>query len=190
MTALEKAQRGVFSTSDLKTMLNEPHPSEFGRRVRGLVDQEILYRFTRGYYVTSNFSIEVLSQRIAPQSCISFETILANTLVIGTNPARRLVCTKIGPSRVYKALNREIVHLGLTSTLTFGSEVINGVRYANAEKAVLDVLFFYLRGRKFPFDIYSDINLKQLNMKRINTYLKQYQNPKFVTFAKNVLEIT
>ena len=186
---LRTPQRGVFSTADLKTALNEKHPAAFGTRIRALVNNGILMRFTRGFYVTEDFSLETLSQRIAPQSCISFGTVLANSLVIGTKPTHRILSTKVGPTRSYKALGFEIMHLGIAQKLAFGYEVRDGIRFASTEKAILDVLYFHLRGRKFPFDIYSDLNLGRLNLERVRECLLQYTNPKFVTFAKNVLEI-
>jgi len=168
----------------------ETHTAAFGRRVAVCIKQEILTRFTRGFYVASDFALPVLSQRIAPSSCVSFENILAQNLVVGSNPAKRLTAIKVGPTRRYEALGFEIVHLGVQPSLIFGFEVIDGVKTANSEKAVLDVLYFHLRGRRCTFDIYSDINLRKLDMNLIRDYLGRYRNPKFVAFAKNVLRIS
>ena len=187
VTRLQAAQGGVFSTADLRTALAETHPAAFGRRIRGLLAQEVLFRFTRGFYVTEPFELPVLSQRIAPGSCISFETVLARELVIGTNPARRIVATRVGRNRRYAALGFEIEHVGVSNELSFGCECTQGIRYANAERAVLDVLYFHLRGRRYAFDIYSDINHRRLDMGRIREYLGHYRNPKFVVFATRVL---
>ena len=109
--------------------------------------------------------------------------------MIGTNPNRRVVATKVGRTRRYAALGFVIVHVGISEQLVFGHELTDGVRYANAEKAVLDVLYFHLRGRRYPFDIYSDINFHKLTMSRVRDYLKRYNNPKFVAFAARVLRL-
>jgi hypothetical protein len=186
---LAAAQGGVFSTSDLRTTLAEPHAAAFGRRVRALVEHGILFRFARGFYVTEAFDLPVLSQRIAPGSCISFDNVLARELVIGTKPAHRILATKVGPARRYAARGFEIEHLSISSRLSFGCESTDGVRYANAEKAVLDVLYFHLRGRRYGFDVYSDINLRKLDMPRVRDYLQRYRNPKFVAFARRVLQL-
>lgn len=189
VTSLGDAQGGVFSTADLRAALAEPHSSAFSRRVRKLLEHEVLFRFTRGFYVTDEFELPVLSQRIAPDSCISFETVLARRLVIGASPVRRVVATKVGRTRRYAARGFEIEHLGISAHLSFGSEHTGGVRYANAERAVLDVLYFHLRGRRYAFDIYSDIQRRKLDVGRLRRYLRRYQNPKFVAFAKRVLEL-
>lgn len=180
-------QRGVFSTADLRTALAEPHPAAFGRRIRALLDHRMLFRFTRGFYVTEEFDLPVLSQRIAPESCISFEAVLARRLVIGTSPTDRIVATKTGRARRYRSRGYEIEHLGISAYLSFGCQPTDGVRYANAEKAVLDVLYFHLRGRRYAFDVYSDMNLRKLNRERLREYLRRYRNPKFVAFAERML---
>lgn len=189
VAGLREAQGGTFSTADLHTALAEPHPAAFKRRIRALLDLEVLLRFTRGFYVTEEFELSVLSQRIAPSSCISFETVLARNLVIGTNPDRRIVATKEGRTRRYAARGFEIEHVGISPHLSFGGECVDGVRYANSEKAVLDVLYFHLRGRRYAFDLFSDMNLRKLSRKRLRDYLGHYRNPKFVTFAKRVLNL-
>ncbi|MEN8151223.1 MAG: hypothetical protein ABFS86_15515 [Planctomycetota bacterium] len=190
IAGLRKAQGGVFSTADLRSAFAEPHPAALGRRIRSLIQQEVLFRFTRGFYVTGEFDLPVLSQRIAPASCISFETVLARTLVIGPKPERRVVATKVGRPRRYSARGFAIEHVSLSPHLSFGCESVDGVRMADTEKAALDVLYFHLRGRRYAFDIYSDMNLDRLNRARLKEYLRHYANPRFRRFAERVLELT
>jgi hypothetical protein len=40
----------------------------------------------------------------------------------------------------------------------------DGIRYASAEKAFVDTLYFYQKGEQFPFDPFSDINMSLLNI--------------------------
>ena len=155
-----------------------------------LLDNGVLRRFTRGFYVTEAFDLPTLSQRIAPDSSISFGTVLARELLIGTSPDRQIVATKVGRTRTYSGLGFEIEHVGISPRLCFGHNYTNGIRFADAEKAVIDVLYFHLRGRRYPFDIYSDINFRKLDAKRVRSYLQRYSNPKFVAFAEGVLELT
>jgi predicted transcriptional regulator of viral defense system len=180
-------QRGIFSTRDLRTALDEKHQNAFHRRLRTLRSNGVLRRFTRGWYVTQNFDLATLSQRLAPDSYISFTTVLAQNLLVGTSPERRVIAAKIGKTRTYDALGYEIVHVGIAPHLFFGFETRDGVRYADKEKAVLDVLYFHLRGRIFPFDLYSDIRFEELDKRRIGRYLKRYENQKFISFAGSVL---
>jgi len=193
VSAIEKAagaQRGVFSKADLQTLLAEPHAAAFARRFRALEANGVLRRFCRGFYVTESFDLPTLSQRIAPDSYVSFGTVLARELLIGTRPVRQVMAAKVGKSRTYSGLGYEVVHLHIAPHLSFGDAASDGVRFADAEKAVLDVLYFHLRGRRYPFDIYSDIDFDRLDRRRLDAYLDRYRNPKFVAFARGVLNLT
>ena len=103
---------------------------------------------------------------------------------------RQVVAAKVGKSRSYAGLGYEVVHLHIAPHLAFGDAASDGVRFADGEKAVLDVLYFHLRGRRYPFDIYSDIDFTRLDRRRLEPYLNRYRNPKFVAFARGVLNLT
>jgi hypothetical protein len=189
IAALARAQRGVFSKADLQTILAEPHAKAFQRRTRTLEADGVLRRFCRGWYVAESFDLPTLSQRLAPRSYVSFGTVLARELLIGARPERQLTAAKVGRTRTYAALGVEIVHVHIAPHLDFGHRPTDGVEVADAEKAVLDVLYFHLRGRQYPFDIYSDIDFTRLNAKRVRDYLGRYRNPRFVAFATKLVEL-
>jgi hypothetical protein len=187
--AVRAAQRGVFTKTDLQVLLGERHPAAFTRRIQALVRAGVLRRFVRGIYVHSEFDMPTLSQRLAADSYISFGNVLARHLVIGTRPEHQLLAAKPGRAHVYRSLDLEIAHLHIAPHLDFGHSVENGVRWADAEKAALDTLYFHLRGRRYPFDIYSDIDIARLDKARLTAYLSRFRNPKFATFARGVLEL-
>jgi predicted transcriptional regulator of viral defense system len=183
-------QRGVYSKGDLQVLLAERHPAAFQRRAQALEAAGFLRRFCRGMYVSDPFDLPTLSQQLGPESYVSFGTALARHLLIGPRPDRQLLAAKPGHSRTYRGLGVEVVHLQIARHLDFGHTVIDGVRWADAEKAVLDTLYFHLRGRRAPFDVHSDIDFAALDRGRIACYLERYRNPKFVAFARGVLDLT
>lgn len=182
-------QGGVFSKSDLQVLLAERHPAAFTRRTKALIEHGVLRRFVRGVYVHAEFDLPTLSQRLAPDSYISCGSALARHLVIGPRPDRQLIAAKPGRAHVYRSLGIEIVHLHIAEQLDFGHSVEAGVQWADAEKAALDTLYFHLRGRRFPFDVWSDLDVGRLDRPRLERYLERYRNPKFVTFARNALDL-
>ena len=113
----------------------------------------------------------------------------ARELLIGPRPAHRVVAARVGKSRTYSGLGYEVVHLHIAPHLAFGYTATDGVQLADAEKAVLDVLYFHLRGRRYPFDIYSDIDFVKLDQGRLRSYLERYRNPKFVAFVRGLLRL-
>lgn len=182
-------QAGIFSTGDLQSLFDERNHTAFGRRIRTQLAHGILRRFCRGWYVAEEFSLATLSQRIAPASQISFATVLAAHGIIGTRPEKRIVAIKTGRPRRYTFGDSIIEHVSIAPDLLMDYETQNGVRYVSAEKAVLDTLYYHLRGRRYAFDIYSDLNLRKLSPSRLREYLTRYKNPKFATFAKDLLEL-
>lgn len=182
------AQAGVFSTADLENLLGERHPAGFVRRIQALEREHVIERFVRGWYVApASFDLPTLSQRIAPESYVSFGTVLAEALVVGPAPDREIWAAKVGRSRIYTGAGCRVVQLGLDPGLYFGFEERGGVRRATPEKALLDVLYFHLRGRRFPFDIYSDLSLGSIDRNLVRRHLSRYQNPKFTPFVEGVL---
>ena len=96
VTRLLAQQRGVLSKADLQTALAETHPAAFTRRAAALERSGALRRFARGWYVGEAFDLPTLSQRLAPDSCVTCHTVLARELIIGPRPERQLIATKPG----------------------------------------------------------------------------------------------
>ena len=178
--------RGVFALSDLRNLLQADSRDVFYRGLNELQKADVLTRFSRGFYVTKGFDPLVLSQRLCPASYVSFGTVLAKELLIGSVPRYRVRAAKVGPKRVYSNEDIRIEHLSLREGLHFGYEVVDGVRMALPEKAVLDTLYFYRRGIRFSFDIYSDVDYSRLNKDRTNQYIERYKNPVFIKFARSL----
>lgn len=183
-----KDMRGVFTLSDLKAMFPSRHVVVFYRKIAALEKAKILRRFARGLYVTEEFDICAVSQKICPESYISFETVLARDALIGTVPERMVRGVKVGKRRMYRSETGIVEHLGVAEHLYFGFETIDGINFATREKALLDTLYFHNRGTRFYFDIYSDVNLSIIDLGAINKFLTRYKNPKFIKFATQYLK--
>jgi hypothetical protein len=187
INALKTAQHGVFSKADLQTLLAEKHARAFIRRLTALQHEGVLKRFVRGWYVTPEYDAFLLSQRMAPDSYISFGTVLARALAIGTQSEREVWAVKIGRSRIYKKFGYCIRHFGIASHLLFGFEQRDGLRWATPEKALLDTLYFFLRGQRYAFDIYSDLNLNRFDLPLLFEFLERFRNPKFKKFVRSII---
>jgi predicted transcriptional regulator of viral defense system len=181
------SQGGVFSIAELKNLINPSNKAILYRTLKRLEEAAILRLFCRGFYVTNDFDIQVLSQRICADSYISFGTVLANNLIIGSMPKYRIQAVKKGQSRVYQNSEYRIEHFKVKPELFTGYENVNGVKIATPEKAFLDVLYYYQKGMNFSFDIYSDIDYDALDRQKIEQCLILYKNKKFVAFVNGVL---
>ena len=184
---LSPQQGGVFSAADLKNLINPANKASLYRTLKQMLNADVVRVFCRGFYVTKDFDVYVLSQRICANSYVSFGTVLANNLLIGSVPKYRLLAVKIGQNRIYQNSDLRIEQLAIKPELFTGYENINGVNIATPEKAFLDTLYYYQKGMKFSFDIYSDIDCEALDCKKLREYLKLYKNKKYVAFVNGVI---
>lgn len=185
---LSPKHRGVFTIHDLMNLFLATRPVELQQKIKPFLKSGVLFRFCRGFYVTKDFDLETLSQKISPGSAISFGSVLAKELLIGSVPQKCVYAAKVGTSRVYNSQLGRVVHLGFSESLWFGySKWRRFVRYADKEKAFLDTLYFYQRGYKFSFNVYSDIQIDRLNLKVLESYLKRYKNRRFRKFVEGIL---
>jgi hypothetical protein len=120
-------------------------------------------------------------------------SILAKEMVIGSIPQKTVYAVKIGKSRTYKSPLGQVVHLGFANAqdakqMWVGYSIQkDGIRRADKEKAFLDTLYFYQRGTRFSFNVYSDIQIDRLDSAKLNEYLTHYKNPKFIKFVEGVI---
>ena len=179
--------QGVFTLSDLKSIFPLNDPIKFYRRLKTMESAGVLRRAVRKIYITDNFDLKRLSQEINPETYISFENVLAESLVIGTIPSKQIKAVKVGKRREYEIGDYKIIHAGIKKELYFGFTRKNGIQIADKEKAFLDTLYFYLKGYTYYFDIYSDIDTSRLDVLLIKKYLENYGNPKFIRFVRSFL---
>lgn len=178
---------GVFSTNDLRNLFSQSNDVLLGRTLKVLEREKILTRFRQGFYTATKYNAEILTCRIYSDAYISLGTVLSQHLIIGSIPSKTIYAVKSGKNKLFQDTGITISYFGITPSLLFDISLKNGIRYATAEKAFLDCLYFYQKGRKLSFNIFSDINFSRLNLIRIEQMLEKYNNPKFVAFVKGVL---
>jgi hypothetical protein len=178
---------GVYTLSDLRILFNCDNPVMLHRRIKLFEENRVLFRFCRGFYCTASCDLESLSARICPDSYISCGNVLARNLLIGSVPEKTVYAIKTGHNRTFSGAPGTLVYMGIAPHLFTGFIRERRCNYAVAEKAYLDVLYFYQKGMTFSFDPFSDVDFSRLNGKVIDELLCGYRNPKFRSFVKKVL---
>ena len=116
------------------------------------------------------------------------ECILADALIIGTELSHEIKAIKIGKKRKFAGDQGRIIYLGIAGHLYFGFQKQQNVNIAVKEKAFLDTLYYYMKGIRYYFDIYSDIDTTKLKASLIKSFLGKYRNPKFISFVRNYID--
>jgi len=183
LESLAQALHGVFSIQDLSNFFNERRPVALMRRIAPYLADGTLERYARGWYLWDNARVDVLASRMSPGCVLSFGSALAYHLMIGTVPTLRADAVHAQRENSWSGrfqlafhhLEEEFLQPFIVTPL--------GVRIATAEKAVLDTLYFTLRGKRYSFDVYNDINRASLNVDLFQGLLSTYRNMRFRAFA-------
>lgn len=193
---LEKAQKllefapkigGVFSLSELSSLFDISSQQMLWIKIKQFEEAGLLKRYSRGIYITQNFDPMILSAKVRTDSYISFGSALAYYKLIGTESPFLISCIVTSKASEYKG-EVNLSYAKISKNLFFGTAILNnGVRMANAEKAVLDTLYFYQHKKIFYFNIFQDINFSALSKETMDSYLERYANPKFKAFVRNTV---
>lgn len=194
---IEKIQRlspslgSVFSYADLFNLIGSKIPLKNARTIQRLLREEVIFKVCRGFYITKNPDLWTLACRLRKETYISMDSVLAKNGLVGTLPEKSV--SAISPCGLKQTLQTPfgvIRFFSIQRTLLgYGISVEkNGIRVANNERAYLDLLYYYLKGVRFVFDPLREVNIKKLNLKKMNQYLKNYKNKKFVRFVKGLID--
>lgn len=176
----------VFTLKDLKILFSSScTEAALFKKIERAIKDKVLIKIKRGMYATPDASLANISARIAPESYLSTGSILAEHLVIGSIPEKRVQAIKLGPSRIYKTELGTIEHLGIDKRYFFGFEEKQGIKKAEPEKAFLDACYFAWKGKSFSFDISSDIARERLQKSLLLEYVSRYDR-RFQSFFYRV----
>ena len=178
---------GVFSLSELSALFDISSKQLLWIAVRQFESAGLLKRYCRGIYIARDFDSQVLSAKVRTDSYISFGSALAYHRLIGTESPFLISC--VVPSRASEYTgNVNLSYAKISKKLYFGMTPLkNGVQMADAEKAVLDTLYFYQHKKVFYFNVFQDIDFTAISREKIEAYLNKYDNPKFKTFVRNTV---
>ncbi len=172
----------LFRIGDLEVLLHA-QGKNLHNRIKRLIDNELLESVCRGLYGTAGWTLESASARVYPDSFVSGPTMLAEYRMIGTLPSHRIFCIKTGLPRQFATPLGELDFHSTQPHQMFGFTRQGFVQKAEPERALLDTLYYHLRGEHFFFDLYSDVHVGDLNVERYTEYLQRFRNPRFKVFA-------
>jgi predicted transcriptional regulator of viral defense system len=181
---LGKSVGGVFTLMELSSVFDESSKTALYGIIKKFTEAGVLKRYCREVYTLNEFDRAVLSAKVRRGSYISLASALAAHRLIGTESPFGVYCVVETKAAEYSGVPN-ISYYKLSAELCFGYEPNDGgFQMATPEKAVIDTLYFHLRGKKYYFNIFGDICYSRLDKERYFEYLARYRNPKFKTFAE------
>ena len=173
----------VFTIRDLQLIARKKSEVGVYRMINALIAEGTLLKIKRGVYATPEASLSAIAHRIYPKAYISTGTVLAKKAIVGSIPAKRLQAVRIGTPRTFKCALGTIEFLSINPKLYFGFVPKEGQLWATPEKAFLDACYYSYKGKRFSFDLSTDVNKDLLSRSTLNKFLTKY-DPRFIAYVK------
>ncbi|MBI4767750.1 MAG: type IV toxin-antitoxin system AbiEi family antitoxin domain-containing protein [Deltaproteobacteria bacterium] len=144
----------------------------------------VLERIAPGIYTAmmSNLSVEKIAAQLYIPNYISFESALARQGILNLIPHSLTLATTRKTKR-YTLKMQDVEFRQISPVLFFGFEMKSGINIAVPEKAFLDQVYFFSRGR-------ASLDLDELNLKSLSSrILKEYGKRFPVYVQRRVAEI-
>lgn len=185
----EHPEKPLFKVADL-AQLTDLHPGGLATQLKRLVQDGVLQRPVRGWYINPfrTPTNEEIAMVLRSPSYLSLEYALSAASILSQWSFRLTLVTTGTPYLFTKEHPRfEYHHLG--RTLFYGYRMRDGVAWADPEKALLDLIYLrHLKTGKLDEDrlrsLLGDMYLEDLDQK----LLQEYAEP-FAPYARRLLAL-
>lgn len=180
---LKELNRPFYSISDLEKITGSNRNSLYVR-LNGWVRMGILERIGNGLYIPGGEKIEIekIAMELYPPCYLSFESALSRYGILNLIPYTLTFATS-RKTKKWIIAGREIIFRKIKKDLFWGYEVQGGIYIASPEKAFIDQIYFFLRG-KAEIDL-DEIDLKRLNRQKVYKIVEKFP-PYVKRFIKNL----
>lgn len=169
---MKDLNKPFFTIADLEKMTRLSRNSLYVTLKRWVANG-VLERIAPGIYtaMTSNLSVEKIAAQLYIPNYLSFESALARQGILNLIPHSLTLATTRKTKR-YTLQKQDVEFRQISSILFFGFEMKNGINIAVPEKAFLDQVYFFSRGRA-SLDL-DELNLKNLSSRLLKEYGKRF----------------
>jgi len=182
---MQKCRRKIFSSQDLRAILNIKNDNTLYKATEGLIKSGVLKKIVKGkYYLFTNKPDELqIANFLYSPSYISFESALNfyGILIQASYPI-----TSATPLRAFRTIvdEREFTYSHLSPKLYFDYVKKNDVFIASPEKALADELYLVSKGIR-NIDT-SELDLKNIDKKTFASIIKRFDNKQLSTLTKRI----
>jgi len=181
LKTLQKINKSFYTVADLEKITSLDRDSLYVALKRW-VTGGIIERIGQGIYVPmgGSISLENVAAQLYIPNYLSFEYALAKHGILNLIPyALTLATTR--KTKKYALQKQEIEFRQISPELFFGFGMKNGIYIASPEKALLDQVYFVVRG-KATLD-FDELDIKKLSIKSLNELSR-----KFPAYVRSFIE--
>lgn len=183
---LKEKNISLFSLNDFRRLFDISKQQTIYKKIQRLEKKELVKRLIKGKYCfTLNQSNDFeIANFICQPSYLSLETALSFYGIITAFPYQINSITIKKTKRV-DFDNREFNYCHLDKYLFWGYEKKDNFLIADKEKALLDYLYFSLKGLRSPLD-HEELDLTEVNKVKFHTYAKRWKNDRLLKIARKI----
>lgn len=182
---LKEKQVFVFSLTDFGRLFNIKNRQTLYKKIQRLEQKKIIQKLVKGKYrflLGSANDFQIANFLYQP-SYISLETALSFYGII-TGFTYQITSITTKKSQVYHIDDKEFRFSQITPNLFWGFEKKEDFLMAEKEKALLDYVYFGLKGlRNLNWE---EIETKEINRPKLLAYAKKFRNHKILTAIKEL----
>lgn len=183
---LKKQNISLFTISDFARLFNLKNNNTLYKKIQRLEKQKIIKKIINGKYLFSMSHADefAIANFIMNPSYISLESALSfYSMMTGFSYSITSISTK--PSRTAIIDQKEYSYSHISPLLFWGYEKNGQFLIADKEKALLDYVYFSLKGLRTMLD-FDEIDTAQIDKIRLLEYAHQWGNKHIIKIIKNI----
>lgn len=181
---LKEKQIALFSLADFERLFNINNQNTLYKKIQRLEKKKIIQTLVKGKYhflfnTINDFSI---ANYIYQPSYVSLESALSFYGII-TGFSYKLFSITTKKSRAFNFDKKEFQYSQIDQNLFWGYEKKERFLIADKEKAMLDYIYFSLKGLR-TLD-WEEFDLTEINKQKLIAYARRYKNKRLLSIIKS-----
>ncbi len=174
----------TFSLDDFGRLLSINNQNSLYKKIQRLEKKKIIKKLIKGKYIftynkTSDFKI---ANYIYQPSYISLESALSFYGIITGFPYK-ITSITVKKSKTFTINQKDYLYSHIDQDLFWGYEKKEDFLIAEKEKALIDLIYFFIKGIR-TFDR-EDLDISEINKKKLIFYAKKFHNKKILSIIKS-----
>lgn len=183
---LKKQNISLFTVSDFARLLNLKNNNTLYKKIQRLEKQKIIKKIINGKYLFSISHVDEFSiaHFIMNPSYVSLESALSfYGIMTGFSYSITSISTK--PPKTVTVDEKEYSYSHINPLLFWGYEKNGQFLIADKEKALLDYIYFSLKGLRTMLD-FDEIDKTQIDKVRLSEYAHRWGDRRIIKIIKNI----
>lgn len=183
----KKQNISLFTISDFARLFNLKNNNTLYKKIQRLEKQKIIKKIINGKYLffMSHADEFAIAHFIMNPSYISLESALSFYGIM-TGFSYSITSITIRPPKTVAIEKKEYSYSHINPSLFWGYEKNGQFLIADKEKALLDYIYFSLKGLRTMFD-FDEIDTTQIDKARLSSYAHRWGNKRIIKIIKDII---